>query len=115
VDEYIGKSKKKRLPNTNYLKLKMAEIEITHLSQSNPRVSPYWLSVHTAGKMWENERLKNVENSNLWIFGYPKRWKNDVCGCLWIISPTFFYTRVFSLIFFFLLLIVVYAARSLIN
>ena len=41
-----------------------------------------WLSVYTAGKMWKNEPLINVEKSKRWIFGYPKMWKNDVCGCL---------------------------------
>jgi hypothetical protein len=38
---------------------------------------PYWLSViqlAKCGKCEENERLKNVEKSNLWIFGYPKKW-----------------------------------------
>jgi len=66
-------------------------------------------------EMWKNEPLRNVEKSNRWIFGYPKMWKNDVCGFMWIIFCHIFDTRGFSLIFFFLLLIVVYAARSLIN
>ena len=42
--------------------------------------APYWLSVMQlakCGKCGENERLKNVEKSNLWIFGYPKMWEND--------------------------------------
>jgi len=73
---------------------------------------------YTAGKMWKN--VERMSGSKMWenqIAGYSdiqKCGKMMSNGCLWMISPTFFDTRVFSLILFFLLLIVVYAARSLI-
>jgi len=77
--------------------------------------APYWLSVYTAGKMWENERLKNVENQISGYSGYLKMWKKMMFDVYLDTRCHIFGYACFFFIFCFLLLIVVYAARSLID
>ena len=93
----------------------MTYIKIYNESTKIHVSAPYWLSVIQLAKCGENERFKNVEESNRWIFGYPKMWKKMMWRFVWIPAATFLDTHVFYLFFLFLLLIVVYAARSLID